>query len=241
MVNLLIAWRAKHGHDLKLREDYYLTTLAKAKAPIAQTNAQNKLEEVILTPDTGKNGSDIIEILTSIFNIGIRKLIKYDGDPPTYSMITDRATITLGQVSAITSQITFRNAVAAATGVLIPKCKDKAWDQRAQAILNACETVDMGESSHPAQETFTWLNDYLNNNPPSDTFEQAIPAKTPFIRENSTYIFLDHFRKWVEFNTNTHLTSHGMGRRLADCAATVEGLSCTVGQKRTTRSCWRLA
>ena len=241
VVDLLIAWRSKHNHDLKLREDYYLTTIAKAKAPITQTNAQNKLEATVRSRDQQPSGPEIIEILTSMFNIGIRKIIKYEGDPPTYSMQTDKGFITLGQVTCITSQIQFRNAVAAATGILIPKCKDREWDARAQAVLSACETVDMGESSHPSQETYTWLHDYLNNHSPSVSLDQAIPTKTPFRRNDSTYIFLDHFRKWVEFTTNTHLTSHAMGRRLADCSATVEAVPCTVGQKRTTRSCWRLA
>ena len=34
VVNLLICWRRKHGHDLKLRENYYLMTLDKAREPI---------------------------------------------------------------------------------------------------------------------------------------------------------------------------------------------------------------
>ena len=31
VVNLLICWRRKHDHDLKLRENYFVTTLDKAK------------------------------------------------------------------------------------------------------------------------------------------------------------------------------------------------------------------
>ena len=33
VVNLLICWRRKHDHDLKLRENYYVVTLEKAKEP----------------------------------------------------------------------------------------------------------------------------------------------------------------------------------------------------------------
>ena len=241
VVDLLIAWRTKHGHDLKLREDYYLTTIAKAKRPIEQSQAQTQLEEAILTPGHGPKGPELIETLTAIFNIGIRQIIKYAGDPPTYSMFTEKGHITLGQIASITSQITFRNAVAAATGILIPKCKDKIWDQRAQAILQACETIDMGDSSHPVQETNTWLYDYMADRPLCDTIEEALPTKQPFKRNGKIYIFLDNFRKWTEFTTNNRFTSHDMGRRLSDSGATAEAVPCLVNNRKTTRSCWRLA
>ena len=42
VVNLLICWRRKHGHDLKLREGYYEITLAKAKEPIVMAQAQEQ-------------------------------------------------------------------------------------------------------------------------------------------------------------------------------------------------------
>ena len=106
-------------------------------------------------------GPEIVKSLTAIFNIGIRRIVKYEGDRPTYAMFTEHGYITLGQIGSITSQVQFTNAVAAATGVLIPKCKGKVWEQRAQAILTACETVNMGDSSHPDEETSTWLDDYL--------------------------------------------------------------------------------
>ena len=48
VVNLLICWRRKHGHDLKLRENYYVVTLDKAKEPIVMAQAQEQLDEALL-------------------------------------------------------------------------------------------------------------------------------------------------------------------------------------------------
>ena len=44
VVNLLICWRRKHGHDLKLREGYYEITLAKAKEPIVMAQRPGATE-----------------------------------------------------------------------------------------------------------------------------------------------------------------------------------------------------
>ena len=241
VVDLIIAWRAKHGHDLKLRASYYDTTLSKAKKPIEQSEAQERLEEAVHTAGNADKGPEIVESLTALFNIGIRRIVKYEGDPPTYSMFTEQGYITLGQIGSITSQLQFRNAVAAATGILIPKCKDTVWEQRAQAILSACETVNMGESSHPAEATMTWLQDYLAERPPCASIEDAISTKIPFLRNGYTYIFLDNFRRWVEFTSDNRLTSHEMGQRLSNCGALAEAISITISHKRTSRSCWRLA
>ena len=241
IIDLIIAWRTKHNNDLKLRSSYYVTTLDKAKLSIKQTEAQDQLESAIYMPPASPNGPEIVESLTAIFNIGIRRIVKYEGDPPTYSMFTERGYITIGQIGSITSQIQFRNAVAAATGILIPKCKDRTWEQRAQAILRACETVNMGDSSHPSEETLTWLHDYLGERPPCGSIEEAITTKIPFFHNNATYIFLDNFRRWVEFASDTRLTAHAMGQRLTNCGAMAEAIPITVGQQRTMRSCWRLA
>ena len=185
-------------------------------------------------------GPAIVKSLTAIFNIGIRRIVKYEGDRPTYAMFTEHGYITLDQIRSITSQARFRNAVAAATGILIPKCKDKIWEQRAQAILTACETVNMGVSSHPDEETFTWLYDYLAERPAVASIDEATQTRIPFLRNANTYIFLDNFQRWVDCTSDTKRTSRAMSQRLRNCGALAEVISVTVDQKRTTRSCWRL-
>ena len=50
VVNLLICWRRKHNHDLKLRENYYVITLDKAREPMELARAQEQLNETLLQP-----------------------------------------------------------------------------------------------------------------------------------------------------------------------------------------------
>ena len=142
VVDTIIARRRFHGQELKLRESYYATTIRKAKHPIRAQNAQDTLDEALESEEPNRN--DVIrESLTTLFGVEIRRIVKYLGDPPIYWMSTAQGDITLGQISSITSQQKFRNLVAAATNVIIPKCPPDKWDKRAQAILYACQQVSL--------------------------------------------------------------------------------------------------
>ena len=179
VVDTIIARRRFHGQELKLRESYYVTTIKKAKHPIRAQHAQDTLDEALESKEPNRN--DVIrESLTTLFGVEIRRIVKYLGDRPIYWMSTAQGDITLGQISSITSQQNFRNLVAAATNVIIPKCPPGQWDKRAQAILNACQHVSLGDASHPAEETREWLRGYLSQKPPVDDRDQAASANAPF-------------------------------------------------------------
>ena len=174
VVNLIICWRRKHGHDLKLGEGYYEIILSKAKEPIVMAQAQEQLDEALLLRP--EDQSEVLKAnLTTLFRVDIIRIVKYLGEPPVYYMYTKQGDITLGEINKITSQISFRNMVATITGVWISAVSKKAWDQRVQALLLACEETDVGDASHLAQETNAWLDKYLLKKPPreEDEWEKA--------------------------------------------------------------------
>ena len=241
VVNLMICWRRKHGHDLKLRENYYLMTLDKAREPIEIAQAEEQLNEALAQPP--EDQPEVLkETLETLFRVDIIRIVKYAGDPPVYYMYTKQGDITLGEINRITSQIAFRNMVATITGVWISAVSKKAWDQRVQALLLACEEIDVGDASHPAQETNAWLEEYLLEKPPreEDEWEKAAEAKQPFILHGKAHIFLDDFRKWLDLNIGEQVTSHALGRRLKQCQARTEKINVRVGNSRTTRTTWQL-
>ena len=199
VVNLLICWRRKHGHDLKLGEGYYEIILSKAKEPIVMAQAQEQLEEALLLRP--EDHPEVLKAnLKTLFRVDIIRIVKYVGEPPVYYMYTKQGDITLGEISSITSQTKFQNLVAAATDVWIPAVSRKAWDQRIQAILLVCEPIDVGDASHLAQETRLWLAKYLLKKPPreDDEWEKAAEAKQPFVRHGRVYVFIDDLQKWLE-------------------------------------------
>ena len=241
-VNLLICWRRNHGHDLKLRENYYVKTLDKAREPMDIARAQEKLNETMLQPPDDES-EVLIDNLAQLFGVDITRIVKYLGDPPIYYMYTAQGDITLGKIENIMSQERFRALAAAATEVVIPSVSKKVWEQRVQAMLFACEKVEVGDASHPARETRLWLAEYLLEKPPreDDEWEKAAEAKQPFVRRGLVHIFIDDLKKWLELAMGNQLTSHALGQRLRLCDAEPKGINVHIGNARTTRTCWTLS
>ena len=241
VVNLLICWRRKHGHDLKLRENYYVMTLDKAKEPIEMAQAEEQMNEALLL-----RPEDLPEVLKAnlktLFRVDIIRIVRYAGDPPIYYMYTKQGDITLGEINSITSQTKFRKMLGTITGVWITAVSLKAWDTRVQALLLACEKIDVDDASHPSQETNAWLEEYLLEKPPreEDEWEKAAESKQPFILNGKVHIFMDDFRKWLDINIGEQITSHALGRRLKQCQARTEKVNVKIGNSLTSRTTWQL-
>ena len=126
---------------------------------------------------------------------------------------------------------------------MIPSVNRKIWEKRVQAMLLACEEIEVGDASHPARETHLWLAEYLLEKPPreEEEWEKADEAKKPFRRYGQTHIFMDDLRRWLELATGNQTTSHALGRRLRLCMARPEQINLWIGNSRTTRTCWRLS
>ena len=242
VVNLLICWRRKHGHDLKLREGYYEITLAKAKEPIVMAQAQEQLKETLLQPPDDET-EVLMDNLSTLFGVDITRIVKYLGDPPIYYMYTEQGDITLGKIENVMSQERFRALTAAATEVVIPSVSKKIWEQRVQAMLRACEKVEVGDASHLAQETNAWLAKYLLKKPPreDDEWEKAAEAKQPFVRHGRVHVFIDDLRKWLELAMGNQMTKNALGSRLRLCMAQQKQVNIWIGNTRTTRACWMLS
>ena len=229
VVNLMICFRRKHGHDLKLRENYYATTLDKAREPIEMEQAQEHLGEALFDPP--EDQADVLkDNLSTLLTVEIQGITKYLGDPPVFAMKTTQGTITLGQIGNITSQNKFRDLVAAATGIFIAAVPRKMWEKRVQAILLACDDVDLGDASHPVQETRRWLEEW----------QKGAEAKMPFVRDGHGHVFMDNIRRWLELNKGEQLTTHTLARRLRQCDVEHKTVSLTIGGSRTSRLCWQL-
>ena len=238
--DLLICKRRRMGQDLKLRENYYAMTIAKAKQPIQQGRAQEQLDEVMNDEWDDEKVQTVLSCLSILMGIQINRIVRFKGDPPIFWIGSTRGSITIGRIENLTSQTKFRNVVAAATGVLMAPCKPNQWLLRCQAMLNACENEDVGDSSDPATETRAWLNAYLAENSPTDDREQAGIVKAPFLIEERIYIFLERFTQWVEHNFHEKVSSHAMSQRMRHCSAQAEKVNIVRGGRRTSRTCWEL-
>ena len=241
VVDLLICWRRLHGHDLRLREGYYEITIDKAKEPFVTAEAEEQLDKALRQPP--EDQTEVLKAnLDTLLTVNIIRIVKYLGDPPIYYMYTQQGDITLGEIDSITAQKKFRERVAEDTKVWIPAVSKKAWEQRVQAILLVCEDNDVGDASHPAQETAAWLDEYLLEKPPREENEwkKAAEVKLPFIQDEQVHIFLGDFRRWLDLTMGQKITPYFLSLRLQQCDAALDKVNLTIGNGRTSRSCWEL-
>ena len=241
VVNLLICWRRIHGHDLKLRERYYELTITRVKEPIQMEREQRRLEEALF--QSPEDEPEVLrDSLDKLFKAHITRIVRYLGDPPIFHLYTERGEITIGTIDKIYNQDRFREALGAATSIVIPKVSSSVWESRAQAILTLCEDVDLGDASHPDRETSAWVEDYLVKHRPrsEDEWEKAAQRRFPFIIGDRIRIFLDDLVPWLHTNRGRKMDKRALGARLRRIKADPDRVHLHVGGARTTRSVWVL-
>ena len=111
-----------------------------------------------------------------------------------------------------------------------------------QAILRLCEDVDIGDASHPDNETRTWVEDYLVQHRPrsEDEWEKAAQRRFPFIKGDRIRIFLDDLGRWLDTSMGRKMDRKVLAQRLKRIKADPERVHLQVGGARTTRSVWAL-
>ncbi len=152
IVALLIACRRKHGDDLKLRDDYYRGTLAKARGERA---GDRLLEAVTAPPAPGAEPLDrdaireaIAAKLFAAGNVTDLHVAEFNTDPATYLLKVavggEPKTVTLGRIGTLLHYSQFRDKCAEAAHVLIKPFTAAEWQKVASLLLAILETEDTG-------------------------------------------------------------------------------------------------
>jgi hypothetical protein len=227
IVDLLISFRRKHGLKTKLRVDYYLMTLQKARRLLEATAAEERIDELAaLCQAAAEDGERIsegdnaeqfrAEALASLSQtIGVKVLAieKTKSDEPLFIMRTVAGNVKLGAIGAIYAQQIFRQRVSLATN-LVPKKRKKGWDSVIQVILNAVVEIDVGPEATDEGAAVEWIRSYLTDNPPQDVDkspEDALRSGYPFLRTidgiRCLVIESRNFKHWLR-------TAPGFGERI---------------------------
>lgn len=247
IANLLIAHRAKHGEDLKLRQDYYKRTIAiakknaeksKAEEEILQMSALEPDEQVEITPERREA---ILQNLSAIFNVRITNIYRYLSDPPTYKLVTPTGSISLGDVDNLIVQSKLRNKLAALTGKYLPHFETKKWSSIAQQLLNACIDQEVGEEATEQGQTEQWLSQYLSEKTVFDDPSQALVNFDPFKADGTVYIFGQSFKQWIRITQMEKVTNKQLGVMLRGVGAMPEKRNFQMEDGSwVNRSVWRL-
>jgi hypothetical protein len=216
IADLLIFNRRNNGDDLKLahtgfggHDSYYAGTIAKARGPAEQAEAQERVEEIA----TSFVDNPSLAGMSAVLGVEITDLVKELGDPPEYWLGTSTGNITLGTVDNILEQGRFRKAIAAATGKVLRQIKRADWERRAEAILSCCRDYDLNEISDKINETCHWIEDYLDSQTILDDQTIAAQQGLPFLRDGVVFFTLGGFKNHLRFNVGEPLSSKKLGTR----------------------------
>lgn len=243
IADLLIAFRRKHGEDLKLREDYYMRTLARARRDIDSRDIQTRLEEA----EPGAEPGAALPSLSALFGIDILNVTKYLGDPPTFTMTVqykgEQRTVTLGEVGSITNQATFINKVAATANKIMLKTSAPQWVKRAQVLLDSAIEQELGPESSPALSAQAMVDEYLQSHRPGDDWHSAVIAARPYVKDETICINLRHITFWLKQVQGERINAREFARYLnmAGWEQYTQAIPATKEQSATTRSVWRKA
>ena len=181
------------------------------------------------------------DCLATLIGLDITRIIKQQGNPPVFYMETEQGNFTIGRIDRIYCQAKFRQAVGLVTKVVVPSVTSHVWDQLIQAILMACEDIEVGDASHAShqerEETRRWVEEYLLEKPPrEEEWEKAVIAELPFVKAGKTHILIRDFQRWLGFRMNLQLDSHEIGKRLRQVGIESKRVHVWLELGRTSRS-----
>lgn len=263
VTDALIVHRRDAGLEAKPRVDYYVRTLARAKSGTETPElrrerivkekkaATNRLKEDIAAEDgsdarsTSARIRDVNQTLGG--RVNIINVLRYDGDPPMYSLETDKGVVTLGTVNCILQPNLLRNAIASITGICIIRHKAATWDPIAQAILSACEHVDLGEVSHPAAKLADDVSMYLDETRSGKARDDAMSSRLPWRDSDTGEVWgsLPDLVRWLH-TAGEKVPAATVARRLRELGSVPHVFAYTkTGRRgdgeRSSRSYWRLS
>jgi hypothetical protein len=184
-----------------------------------------------------------LDFVRTMIGTPILRVFKFATDPPRYQIVTSSGKIDLPNVSALVTQSTLRDAIAAAQGYLIHPIKADDWHTTAQELLNACETVNVGPEGSDEGEMRAWLVRYFDDNPPMPLQAETAQNQTPFTRNDEpsrVYLFVSHFREWLMRREAEKLTGKAAGVRLRKVGAAPHTVTIANGDPshKFTRNVW---
>lgn len=185
IVNLIIASRKFHNNDLKLREDYYRRTLARART-VTRVEVERIEIEIAANAEVVEDKNENIKNASIALTIDISKFIQYTGDKPTYVLyLAGDHEITFVGGEPLMNQRIFSRLVMEKLRITIPTFKTKEWDNIKRLLNDGIEVIDGGRDSHEIKVFETMLATYLteqfdiedNTESHSSRFAENKPAK----------------------------------------------------------------
>lgn len=255
IAKLLIAFRRMHGKNPEkiLRKDYFDRIIVKVLKIRSEITSKKASEEIEISQvkkgteyfeNTEERKHKLLESISTKLGVVITGIEKYLVEPPNYCLITSSGRVTLGNVDQLISYSSLRKHIASKTGHIIPKFDGRKkgtekWDNIAQAMLDVCTEIEMDESATDIGKVKIMLEEYLGYFSNFD-IETGLETKSPFIKDGSTYFFLESLQKWSVTESFEIMANKAMVVILKQLGCTSEKFNFLLEGKRTTRRSWKI-
>ncbi len=253
IVDLLIASRRKHGDDLKLRQDYYARTIAKARDQAFDASADEQLEQVREelgeARDAGDNdaveiaGREALEVISRILKFPIVAVAAVASTPVSYRVETSHGAVALASTAELTSQSKFRQAVFEATGGRHwpPQQKPAQWNQIVQALGEALVWEEADEEATDEGQARVYVEEHLRDTPPTtdreEAFEHRVPLYVPSDGSSEAlgevWVYSRTLRTWVHAAYGDRVTPHRFGALMRALGGQRRNLNLGDGRQQT--------
>lgn len=249
IVDLLIAFRRNNNLKPKLVESYFRRTLSAASNNVQHNDNIEELNALVeeiktdasLTP-AEKNAriEEAKKLLTQVFKTNIRRLLKYNSDPPEYKLELEDKSMHLGPVQNVIELPFFRRRFADAVGRCLPKMKQKEWDACANAMLAICEECEIGADTTTNGLINYYLQQFLEQYTPLYDKNEGLLSHRPFFNQDYLYITGPDFRKYIGRFHHENIAIKSMGIMLKDYGFQSRDIRIKKDDQWLTRSAWRI-
>lgn len=242
--NLLVAFRQKIGaeikeHAIKLTIQKYHSTPSEGvvrddKEPESKEQTKESSEEQA-TEEISRE--DKFKKLSAGLDLPVKSITRFEATPPEYTLtMNNDIVIALGTIEGITDQKRFRNAVAAAAGILPKKFKPDAWDNAVRFMLSLCDYESAGPEATEAGQAIEWIQAYLHAVTIHSTREDGLLAGEPWTEADTVHIIATALRSWISVNLGDKIPA----RKLSLILKSLKAEPCTVASGDSKRSAWRI-
>lgn len=153
IVDLMIAHREEHGHDLKLKNrQYYIRTIRTAREVEAPKEAE--------AASTAGAWRLINNVIDKKGDVNVVKIVRYVKENPSYKFYTNRGSFEI-LTTTLHSQRLTRRAIYTHTKKSTPRVKPEQWDDMLNHIEAVEEVEDLGPEATAAGLIRSHLEAYL--------------------------------------------------------------------------------
>lgn len=219
VVDLLIAFRRKHGLDLKLRKDYYQATYNRAYSGINRENAAREIQTLwsdVSPENREKIVAEAKEHIKTLLGIDLIEIMKYMMDPPEYKLVTTTSCIHLGPIQNVIEENLVRRKIADVTGHVIPYFKREVWNAIANALTKIVREIPMGEETTTKGQMRAFINRYLQQYAPVYDMEDVYITYKSYFLGHYLYIFGYKLREYLAMYLKEYIAQKTMGIMLKE-------------------------